>query len=93
MKRTGIWLLAAGLLVTGTLSGCQRKFTRQRFETLCVGMPDVEVRNVLGKPAAKSPDRWTYLHKMPYYRAIIVFEDGKLIDKQWSVERDPNERR
>jgi len=87
MRRSTIILLAAGLLVSGLCGGCQQKFTRQRYETIYVSMPDWQVREVLGAPAEGNGDQWTYVNDMPYYRAAVAFKDGRVVGKSWSTEK------
>lgn len=78
-----------GIVLAVGCAGCQEKFTRQRYETIYVSMPDWQVRNVLGVPARKSTDEWDYVHTEPYYRASIRFKDGSVTDKSWSVDAPP----
>ena len=87
MRRYWIVLLVTGLLASGLCAGCQQKFTRQRFETIYVAMPDWQVRNVLGEPAEVDAEQWTYVHEVPYYRATVTFKDGLVADKNWTVAK------
>jgi len=87
MRRCRIIILAACLLALSLCNGCQEKFTRQRYETIYVTMPDWQVRNVLGDPAEADGDQWTYVHEVPYYRATVTFKDGLVVDKSWSVTK------
>ena len=80
-------LVAVALAAVLLCAGCGGKFTRQRYETIYVSMPDWKVREVLGEPTARSPRQWVYVHRGPYYRATIRFDEGKAVDKSWSVEK------
>ena len=87
MHRRLIIVLVGGLLVSG-LCGCyQERFTRQKYETIYVAMPDWQVRNVLGEPTEVTGEQWTYVHEMPYCRATVTFKDGLVVDKAWSHAR------
>ena len=79
-------LLAAVLLVC-LCAGCQQKFTRQQYETIYVGMPDWQVRNVLGQATVTHGDAWAYVNESPYYRATIEFENSHVTGKRWSSDR------
>ncbi len=86
MKRQAAFILA-GLLLAACLAGCNRSFTRERYETIYIGQPDWDVREVLGRPTLQQADAWTYVHsKTPYYQAVIYFRDGKVVGKDWSYE-------
>ena len=78
-------MCAVRLLVS--LCGCQPKFTRQRYETIYIGMPAEQVRQVLGEPDATDSQCWSYLNEMPYYKAIFHFADGQVASKSWSNDR------
>jgi len=78
-------MLAAMPLLMCT--GCQQKFTRQRYETIRVTMPEWEVREVLGSPKRRDGEVWTYVNERPYYRAEITFAGGEVVGKDWSVDR------
>ena len=87
MKRSTIILLAVLLGWAGFCAGCQGKFTRQRYETIYLGMPDWEVRGILGDPTAEADGVWSYIHHEPYYSATIQFEESRVKDKRWSYEK------
>ncbi len=87
MRVLKILLLGAGLLAVGFCAGCQKKFTRQRYETIYIGMPDRQVRKILGEPHLARGESWRYLHEKPFYKAIIEFENGRVKSKSWSLER------
>jgi hypothetical protein len=63
--------------------GCQEKFTRPRYETIYIGQPAAQVERTLGQPEAKFSDTWTYIHETPFYKAIIKFENSRVVDKAW----------
>ena len=76
-------LLAAVLL---PLVGCEKKFTRSRFDTLYVGQEAWEVTETLGTADARFSDEWHYIHdeKDGYYKAVITFDPNKRIShKRW----------
>jgi len=76
------------LIVMCLTGGCtQNKFTRVNYETLAVGMPAEEVRDILGNPKAEFSDTWTYINDMPFYKAEIKFKDGRVADMAWQDER------
>ena len=84
-------LVVLALLLAAWPVGCHSApFTRQRYETLYVGQPDWDVRNVLGPPTYQEADVWTYVHTdTPYCWAVIYFRDGKVTGKEWSYEPLP----
>jgi hypothetical protein len=79
------WLLA-GCLMTLVLSGCGRPFTRPNFETIYVGMTDAQVRSRIGPPDRMEGDRWVYRRQRPYRRAVITFQKGVVVEKEWSYQ-------
>lgn len=81
--------LAVLALLTVVLPACTggERFTRERYETVYRGQPAEAVEQALGEPTVRYPDRWQYIHTAPYYRAVIRFEDGKVVDKEWSYAR------
>lgn len=87
MKYSTIILLAVLLGWVGLCAGCQGKFTRQRYETIHLGMQRSQVRKILGRPTATEPNSWTYMRKKPYHKATIVFRDEKVDDKSFCNER------
>jgi hypothetical protein len=92
MSRIMLIILAAGILVVCSCTGCQGKLTRQRYETIYLSMPHSKVREVLGDPNHESPTEWSYVHHEPYHRATIRFDGGKVIDKSWSLEELPQRK-
>ena len=87
MKRLSIVLLAVLLGWAGLCAGCQQKFTRQRYETIHLGMQRSQVREILGRPTAAEANSWTYMSERPYYKATIVFRDEKVENKSFCNER------
>jgi len=85
MKRWGILSLSLGVLLAG--AGCGAKFTRQRYETLHVGMSASEVRDILGRPDAERGESRRSVHDKPSYQAAIEFENARLKDMSWSTDR------
>ena len=92
MKRSVV-LLLTGVLAGGALPGCGEKFTRVRYELVREGMSSQQVKETLGTPTHKGADGWTYVHRLPYYRARIQFSDGRVSDKHWTLEKLPGPRR
>jgi hypothetical protein len=89
LRSSAILILSAALLAA-SCSGCQQKFTRQRYETVCITMPDRQVRDILGKPKVEPDGSWSYVRGKPYRKAVIRFDqDGRVTDKSWSNERPP----
>jgi len=89
MLRTRAVIFITGMLLAYLCAGCGGKFTRQRYETIYLSMPNWKVREVLGDPNYESSEEWSYVRHAPYYRATIEFDNGKVIDKSWSLERSP----
>lgn len=81
--------LCAVLLTAVTLcaAGCHKQFTRPRYETLYIGQPAEQVEKTLGKPDARFQGTWTYIHDDPFYKAIIKFDHGRVVDKAWYDRR------
>ncbi len=75
-------------MILVALSGCQRQFTRQRYETIFIGQSIQQVENKLGKPTQQTEDSWIYIREMPYYKAVIKVEDDKVVEKIWFDERE-----
>lgn len=92
MKRSLV-LLLVGVLVGGSLSGCGKRFTRVRYELVREGMSPQQVEEALGTPTHTGADGWTYIHRLPYYRARIEFTSGKVSGKHWTLEKPPEQRR
>jgi hypothetical protein len=87
-RRRRLCLLGGAALAAACFAaGCGGKYTKQKFETIYVGMPDHAVRHKLGAPQERSPSRWVYTGRRPYYRAEILFSDGKAVEKTWTCER------
>ncbi len=86
MKSASLAIIAL-LLVSACCVGCQDSFTRQRYETIYHGMPDWQVRNILGEPTISNHQTWQYVNDHPYYKAILRFEEGKVAEKTWSYEK------
>lgn len=91
MKRTLMLLLAA--VAAGVLTGCN-KFTQKRYSLVQTDMTELEVEKILGSPYKKFSDSWTYIHDEPYYRAKILFRNGRVVGKAWvdmkGIEDDPD---
>ncbi|HAU36909.1 MAG TPA: hypothetical protein DCX07_04245 [Phycisphaerales bacterium] len=87
MKRAIVLLLVVGALAL-VCTGCEKKFTRQRFDTIYVGQPEMEVELTLGEPTAKFSDSWSYINDEPFYKAVISFEKGRVTDKAWYDEHE-----
>jgi hypothetical protein len=80
--------LAVLVLLASLAAGCARqRFTRQNFETLYVGMPAASVERKLGEPDRRLGDRWVYVSERPYYRAEVLFRNGRVAEMDWSYDR------
>jgi len=92
MKQTLMLLLLAAV-AAGVLTGCN-KFTQKRYALIQTGMAELEVEKILGSPDKRFSDSWTYTHDDPYYRAKILFRNGRVVDKAWAdmkgIEDDPD---
>ncbi len=86
IRQISVYILLIGLLLC---SGCSDKFTRERYETIYIGQPKDSVHRVLGTPDRSENSRWVYINEMPYERAEITFEDGKVARKYWSYVNEP----
>ncbi len=87
------WLPAAAvclacLLAVATGCGGSGEFDRVNYDTIYLGQPADAVRDRLGEPTHESQSEWIYIHEMPFYKALIRFEDGVVADKQWSYRRE-----
>ncbi|MCE5324977.1 MAG: hypothetical protein LLG01_01035 [Planctomycetaceae bacterium] len=73
------------MVTMAMLGGCTStpRFSRQRYDTLYTGMPDFEVRNILGNPKVEGGAAWEYEHFNPYYKAIIHFRNGAVARREW----------
>jgi hypothetical protein len=87
MFRRSLFVLLTAALLAGLCTGCQEKFTRPRYDTIYVGMSEVDVERTLGAPAVKFSDSWSYRHDEPYYKAVIQFREGRVTDKSWYDEK------
>jgi hypothetical protein len=76
-------LIGVGLLVL--LGGCQRKFTKDRYEMIQINVDTREdVRHILGKPTSDLSDQWFYDNLDRHYSAVIFFdEEGRVRGKEW----------
>ncbi|MFP4052779.1 MAG: hypothetical protein ACLFV7_02835 [Phycisphaerae bacterium] len=88
MRRTNLLLwtvLLGAMLLAG---GCAREpFTRVNYETVYLGQVADEVEATLGAPDRVEGSRWVYIHRQPFYQAIIAFDEGRVVSKQWSWDR------
>jgi hypothetical protein len=87
MSRYSLWVLLAAVLLAGFCTGCQKTFTRPRYDTIHVGMSEVDVERTLGAPNVRFSDGWRYVHDEPYYKAVIQFREGRVTDKSWYDEK------
>jgi len=85
VKRSAMIVLAA-VMFAFLAAGCN-KFIRPRYDTIYVGQPKAEVRNMLGRPDKAVGNAWGYVHDEPFYNAVIVFEKGHVARKLWSNSR------
>lgn len=81
----GLAISAAVLLAL--CAGCERKFTRQNFDMIHVGVDErFDVEKIIGKPTSTfgDSDQWYYEDEDEHYSALIHFaETGKVSGKQW----------
>ena len=85
MKKTLV-LLVLVAVSAGVMSGCT-KFTPKRYSMIQTGMTELEVETILGPPYHKFSDSWTYTHEDPFYRAKILFANGRVADKAWTDDK------
>jgi outer membrane protein assembly factor BamE (lipoprotein component of BamABCDE complex) len=83
----GYLLPLIGLLALA--HGCQRQFTRDRFDMIKVGVDNREdVRYILGKPTSDLEDQWFYDDLDRHYSAVIFFDGtGNVTGKEWMDAR------
>lgn len=77
--------LTIGVLGLVLLTGCARRFTRERFDMIQVGVDDREdVSQILGKPKSDLNDQWLYDDLKRHYSAVIHFNaEGRVAGKEW----------
>ena len=88
MNRPLLAITATCLMLAVLCAGCQSKFTRQNYETIYLGQPDYDVQSKLGQPDERRDGTWIYVREKPFSKAVIVIEDGRVADKNWSWYRD-----
>ena len=93
MIRKGLRLLVSAALAAGLCAGCQKKFTRPRYETIYIGMPASSVERTLGEPTLESGETWSYINEEPFYQADISFAGGRVTRKAWYDEREASGQR
>ena len=81
--------LAAGVIGLALCGGCAKTFTRQQYETIYKGQPAWAVEKKLGRPHGRTDGQWTYVHRHPYYKAVIEFRDGHVSRKVWHDWEQP----
>ena len=84
--RTIALLSLTAILLVGVAAGCEstNKFTRQRYETIYTGQESYEVEATLGEPHHKFSNSWTYIHRRPFYKAVIGFNEDRVVtSKAW----------
>lgn len=84
MHQRALQLILAAMILT-VLTGCARKFTRERFDMITVGVDGREdVRMMIGKPTSDLHDQWFYDDLDEHYSALVYFSsDGLVSGKQW----------
>lgn len=79
-------LALAGLgLALAVLTGCQRQFTKERFDMIRIGVDDREdVRHIIGEPTADLADQWLYDDLDHHQSARLSFDEaGRVCGKEW----------
>ncbi|MCK4342838.1 MAG: hypothetical protein KAY37_14065 [Phycisphaerae bacterium] len=76
-------LVGLGALVV--LTGCQNKFTKDRFEMITVGVDAREdVRLMIGEPTSDLHDQWFYDDLDHHYSCLIHFDEAdRVCGKEW----------
>lgn len=83
--RTWAWILLAG---SAMLGGCVKpEFSHQTYETICVGASQQDVLRVMGPPQTQDANSWIYAHEVPFYKAVIRFDNGLVTSKGWTNDR------
>lgn len=84
MPRRCLALAGLGLALAG-LTGCQRQFTKERFDMIRIGVDDREdVRQIIGEPTADLADQWLYDDLDHHQSARIFFDEaGRVRQKEW----------
>jgi outer membrane protein assembly factor BamE (lipoprotein component of BamABCDE complex) len=83
-QRTLICTLALAALAL--LTGCEQKFTRERFEMIRVGTDSrADVRILIGEPTTDLREQWIYNDLDEDHSAIIYFDgQGYVTGKEWT---------
>ncbi len=79
-------IAACGVLSLGCFSG--EKFTKPNFDTIYVGQNAGDVMQTLGQPTQQSEYVWTYIHNRPYYKGCIKVDQGRVIGKTWTYDKE-----
>jgi hypothetical protein len=86
MKRTVLLIWVAGL-AAGMMTGCEKKFTEKRFDTMIIkGQSQMEVEKILGEPTGKMTNNaWKWVDFDEGYSGKVLFDkSGKVIGKKFT---------
>ncbi|MBN2448025.1 MAG: hypothetical protein JXO22_14945 [Phycisphaerae bacterium] len=88
MNRVPFAVLALVVMV-GVLAGCERKFTRERFDMITPGVDQkYDVRMMIGVPNRDMGSQWYYEDLDHYYAARVFFNaDDVVRAKEWMDAR------
>ncbi len=77
MKTPIIILVSVSLAASVAASGCTTHADlHDRYDSIPVGMSDLEVQQILGPPHTQAFQEWGYV--APFHVVIIPFEDGRV---------------
>jgi hypothetical protein len=88
MKRTVLLSAISGLMLCLAVGGCT-KFSRARYESIHTGMNKLAVEKILGPPAAKFSDSWTYTPdeiEHDFSPAAVAITQKKILETTQAAE-------
>lgn len=90
MAKTRHILLTAAIGAICILGGCfkSEKFTKPNYDTIYVGQYAPDVLETLGQPTQQTQYVWTWIHQRPYYKACIKVDQGRVIGKNWTYDKE-----
>lgn len=86
-------ILAAALVVAGSLSGCSSRLTSANLDKIEIGMPKKEVEAILGQPTKVdtvnilSLSQTLYIYERGEDRVTLTFVNDKLVGKKGSLSK------
>ena len=90
MTRKIGFLMVALVLLTVTVGCTQQQFTKTSYGQVQAGMTQQDVKQAMGEPSKVEGTTWYYMNYDPDYRAVVKFDNGKVVEKGWADDRDVN---